>query len=222
MDQTTCERLLNLSFEIEGLVMLLRERADCAPNEVLPLLRDKVAELNRLAGNATDADSERQSQPATEPAPQPEAEEETEEAQSEAIAEASAPEEAEKAADEEAADEAAVVASAEYEEISDTDISLQPSLFDAPESVERIDARLARESARDIHRALTINDRFRFKRELFGNSDAQLNDALDVIAAMNSYDEAEDYFYNDLVWDKDSEDVKDFMNVVANHFGNVR
>lgn len=213
MDQTTCDRLLNLSFEIEGLVMLLRERADCAPDEVLPLLRDKVAELNRLAGNATDADSERQSQPATEPAPQLEAEEETEEAESEAIAETPVPAEA---------DEAAVAASAEYEEISDADISLQPSLFDAPESVERIDARLARESARDIHRALTINDRFRFKRELFGNSDAQLNDALDVIAAMNSYDEAEDYFYNDLVWDKDSEDVKDFMNVVANHFGNVR
>lgn len=213
MDQTTCDRLLNLSFEIEGLVMLLRERADCAPDEVLPLLRDKVAELNRLAGNAIEADSERQPQPATDPAPQPEAEEETEEAESEAIAETPVPAEA---------DEAAVAASAEYEESSDADISLQPSLFDAPESVERIDARLARESARDIHRALTINDRFRFKRELFGNSDAQLNDALDVIAAMNSYDEAEDYFYNDLVWDKDSEDVKDFMNVVANHFGNVR
>lgn len=211
MDQTTCERLLNLTFEIEGLVMLLRERADCAPDEVLPLLRDKVAELNRLAGN--DTDSERQARPATEPDPQPEAEEETEEAQSEAIAEATAPEEAE---------EAAVVASVEYEESNDADINLQPSLFDTPESVERIDARLARESARDIHRALTINDRFRFKRELFGNSDAQLNDALDVIAAMNSYDEAEDYFYNDLVWDKDSEDVKDFMSVVANHFGNVR
>ena len=35
---------------------------------------------------------------------------------------------------------------------------------------------------------------------------------------MSSYEEAEDYFYNDLGWDKNSEEVADFMNVIKNHF----
>lgn len=213
MDQTTCEKLLNLSFEIEGLVMLLRERADCTPDEVMPLLRDKVSALNALIGNESADKSVAAESVVAEPMPQESPAEPTPESTPETTPQ---PEVSPRDADAEAE-----VEESESEAIAD--VSLQPSLFDAdPEPVERIDARFARESARDIHRAFTINDRFRFKRELFGNSNTQLNDALDVIAAMNSYEEAEDYFYNDLVWDKESDDVKDFMSVVAHHFENVR
>ncbi len=44
----------------------------------------------------------------------------------------------------------------------------------------------------------TINDRFRFKRELFNNSDINFNETLARVASMEGYEEAEDYFVDEL------------------------
>ncbi len=75
-----------------------------------------------------------------------------------------------------------------------------------------------RERARDIFRAFTLNDKFRFRRELFRNSQDEFDDTLNVISQMSSITEAEEYIYDDLCWDPDNEDVKAFMDVVAKHF----
>lgn len=64
----------------------------------------------------------------------------------------------------------------------------------------------------------TLNDRFRFKRELFGNSDADFNNTLALVASMENYDEAEDYFLNELQWDPAREDVKDFLDILKKYF----
>ncbi len=72
--------------------------------------------------------------------------------------------------------------------------------------------------AGDIRRAFTLNDKYRFRRELFGNSDVALNDALDVVSAMHSFDEVCEYFSADLGWDLENDDVKDFLDVIATHF----
>lgn len=64
----------------------------------------------------------------------------------------------------------------------------------------------------------TLNDKFRFRRELFGNSDIDMNEALDVVNAMSSREEVEDYFYNDMCWDPANDDVKDFMRIVTAKF----
>ncbi len=65
---------------------------------------------------------------------------------------------------------------------------------------------------------LTINDKFRFRRELFSNNDAELAEALQIAAEMSSAEEVEDYFYNDLCFDAESEVVKDFMRIVTSRF----
>ena len=82
----------------------------------------------------------------------------------------------------------------------------------------RVDEKLQRTLSKDLHKAFSLNDRYRFRRELFSNSELDWNDALNMVASMSSYEEAEDYFYNDLGWDKNSEEVADFMNVIKNHF----
>lgn len=87
-----------------------------------------------------------------------------------------------------------------------------------PQQPMKLDEKLAIDSSREIRRAFTLNDRFRFRRELFENSEARFVEALDVISAMSSYDEAEEYFYDDLCWDPDNEEVKEFMQKVYNHF----
>ena len=82
----------------------------------------------------------------------------------------------------------------------------------------RVDEKLQRSLSKDMRKALSINDRFRFKRELFAGSEVELNQALDLVNAMQSFDEAQEYFIDDLGWDQDNEDVAEFMGLVRRHF----
>lgn len=71
---------------------------------------------------------------------------------------------------------------------------------------------------KSVRKAFSLNDRFRYKRELFANSDVEMNNTLDLVDTMKTYAEAEEYFYNDLQWDKESLEVIDFMFIIRNHF----
>lgn len=82
----------------------------------------------------------------------------------------------------------------------------------------RLDEKLQRACSKDLRAAFSLNDTFRFRRELFGNNAAEMSDAITLVETMKSWDEAEEYFYNDLGWNKDNEDVKDFMAIIKNHF----
>ncbi|MBD5310265.1 MAG: hypothetical protein HDS10_07595 [Bacteroides sp.] len=64
----------------------------------------------------------------------------------------------------------------------------------------------------------TLNDKFRFKRELFGNSDADFNNTLSYVASLDNYLEAEDYFLTELQWNPDREEVKEFLEILKKYF----
>lgn len=76
----------------------------------------------------------------------------------------------------------------------------------------------SRDDARSLRQMFTINDKFRFRRELFGNSETEFADTLNLVSAMGSLAEAEDYFYGDLEWDADSEEVEAFMEIITRYF----
>ena len=177
-----------LTFEIEGLLMLMRERGDDCPAEAEILLASKA---RMLAGYF--------SEPFEENLKDSEPEVETIETIKVEAKEA---------------DPVSNVSQDNEEADGNKDVPLDVPTFDQigfDQSI-RLDEKLARDSA------FTLNDRFRFRRELFGNSENRLVEAIDIIDAMNSLDEAEEYFYGDLGWDRESDDVKDFMAIVANHF----
>ncbi len=67
----------------------------------------------------------------------------------------------------------------------------------------------------DVSHVFTLNDKFRFCRELFRNSNEEFTDTINVLNAMESLEEAEDYLYNDLAWDPESPDVKAFIELIA-------
>lgn len=86
--------------------------------------------------------------------------------------------------------------------------------------IKTLDEKLARQNSKDLKHAFTLNDRYRFRRELFGNSDTEFIDMINLVSAMASLTEAEEYFYGDLEWDQENEEVKDFMNIIALYFAN--
>lgn len=89
---------------------------------------------------------------------------------------------------------------------------------DEPEPPLRVDEKLQRKLSKDIRKAFSVNDRFRFQRELFAGSANAMNTAIEHIEIMRSYGNAELYFYSQLNWDRENEVVQDFMEIVRNHF----
>ena len=64
----------------------------------------------------------------------------------------------------------------------------------------------------------SINEKFRFRRELFDDSDIDFNNTLALVASMENYDEAEDYFINEEGFDMQNKVVKEFMEVIKRYF----
>ena len=73
-------------------------------------------------------------------------------------------------------------------------------------------------TATDLRKMFTLNDTFLFRRELFGGDNAEMTDTLELIASMRSIDEVEEYVYDDLQWNPEDDNVRDFMGLVSNFF----
>lgn len=148
--------------------------------------------------------------PKPEPAEQPEAEPQPE------------PEPEPESIEEEATAQEAADAESEPEIAADAEPVTADDFTTVDDEPVRLDEALQRNMIKDLHHAFSLNDRFRYRRELFGNSDQVMEETLNHIESMATFDEAENYFYNDLEWEYDSPEVADFMVIIKNYFWNKR
>ena len=70
----------------------------------------------------------------------------------------------------------------------------------------------------DFSKALSLNDRFRFKKDLFGGDEAYMNKTLNLLNNMYSYKESIDYLSNELKWDMEDNTVGDFIRLLEKKF----
>ena len=106
------------------------------------------------------------------------------------------------------------------EEAAHADIPVEPEEPKARDEI-KVDELISRREARDLRRAFTLNDKFRFRRELFGSNDALFGQVLNRLSELEDLPEAESYLYDYLGLDRDNDDVKDFVAIVANHFAAI-
>lgn len=64
----------------------------------------------------------------------------------------------------------------------------------------------------------TINEKFRFRKELFDNSDADFNNTLALVASMENFEEAEEYFINEEGFDVNQPVVREFLEIIKRYF----
>lgn len=238
--------------ELEGLLLLIRERGDEAPDELLPYFKERLLTLcDSLGGkfalnfgnqrkndespvvdseaNASRRDDEVDICPAVdgsvadidcEPAAcggcdgsvDASVEETTQHGQNN-VESTSEP------------DCERIASNAEFEEEEDADeVDREENVAESSvaSDVVRVGDMIPRQGQHDLRRSFTLNDRFRFRRELFGNNDNEFADALNLVSAMNSLSEAEEYFYDDLGWDASNEEVKEFISIISRHFNGKR
>lgn len=73
----------------------------------------------------------------------------------------------------------------------------------------------APQSKLDVKHGLSINDRFYFQRELFGNNRDKMNLVMTNLNNLSSTTEIENYLKENTSWNFDNEDVKNFIDIIT-------
>lgn len=188
---TDYDRLLRLTLELEGILTLRVNRRDTIDATNASRLDEMIDSLLAELGNTRLPQPSEPSEP-TEPSDNSDNSDPFDPSDSSDIAEA-----------------------ALLEEAADADTT--SSIGEQPAAMSLND-RLAREKALDLTGAFSLNDRFRFCRELFRGSQQEMNEAIEALSQMSTAEEACEYIYEDLCLDPDNEDVKAFMEIITKHF----
>lgn len=237
--KTDIRKMIAEAYELEGLLLLADNRGADTPEYVFTAIGEKLDRLQMLLGEREGDEGEETQEDACvvendvadagSEELEPEPEEDVAEVTAEQVANGEYDNKQEPMVELVLDDEPTAEPDAETPNVADEteDVEAEDNIEEEPEANEkasddseplRLDEKLQRSRSKDLKSAFSLNDTFRFRRELFGNSAAEMTDALHMVEAMHSFDEAEDYFYGDLGWDRESDDVKEFMAIIKNHF----
>lgn len=77
---------------------------------------------------------------------------------------------------------------------------------------------LEKQNLSDFRKAFSLNDRFRFRRELFGGDEERMNRAINDLNDLHSYEESVSYLHNELKWNIEDIAVADFLKLLEKRF----
>ncbi|RHJ82385.1 hypothetical protein [Parabacteroides sp. AM08-6] len=77
---------------------------------------------------------------------------------------------------------------------------------------------LEKKNLSDFRKAFSLNDRFRFRRELFGGDEGRMNKAINDLNNIHSYEDSITYLNNELKWNIEDEAVADFIKLLEKRF----
>ena len=77
---------------------------------------------------------------------------------------------------------------------------------------------LEKKNLSDFRKAFSLNDRFRFRRELFGGDEARMNKVINDLNDLHSYEDSVTYLNNELKWNIEDEAVADFIKLLEKRF----
>ena len=97
----------------------------------------------------------------------------------------------------------------------------EPEPESEPEPEPEPEVITAPQPSGDLRKAFTINDRFRFRRELFGGDDKAMLDVIAHLSESQSYGDALAYI-DTLGWSADNEAAGEFKEIVSTFFNGYR
>lgn len=77
---------------------------------------------------------------------------------------------------------------------------------------------LEKKNLSDFRKAFSLNDRFRFRRELFGGNEEKMNKAISDLNDLCSYEESVTYLNKVLNWNIEDASVADFIKLLEKRF----
>lgn len=77
---------------------------------------------------------------------------------------------------------------------------------------------LEKKNLSDFRKAFSLNDRFRFRRELFGGDESRMSKAINDLNALSSFEDSVAYLNEELKWNMEDEAVADFIKLLEKRF----
>ena len=77
---------------------------------------------------------------------------------------------------------------------------------------------LEKQNLSDFRKAFSLNDRFRFRRDLFHGDENQMNQVIADLDQTTSLQEAMDYIQGHLAWDLNDETASDFVKLLEKRY----
>lgn len=99
----------------------------------------------------------------------------------------------------------------ELEEMKEIEESQIPSIPEISSNPKKVDGRLIA----DLRKAIGLNDRIRFQRELFGGDASLMNSTIDALNNLSSLADAMEYVVVNFKWDDDNDTVKYFKEILS-------
>lgn len=225
---TDYDRLLRLTLELEGILTLRVNRRDTIDVTNAARLDEMIDHLLAELGNSRPAKVTEEKEELSTEKPETEQSEKLEQSKpSEPSKTIEIPElsdnsdNSDNSNDSDSSDNSV---DTENSEISEAALSEEAADADTPSTIGELSPsmslndRLAREKAADLSGAFSLNDRFRFRRELFRGSQQEMDEAIEALSQMSTAEEAREYIYDDLCLDPADDNVKAFMEIITNHF----
>lgn len=203
------EELLDRVYELEGLLQLALEREEI-PARLHQLIADKAL---RIASPFSKITGREVIEAKASQEPEVEVTDEIEEEIPEEIVDELAGEVPDEEADE-------VTEEIDDEEIDEEVDEVSEEIPDEV-AVEIVDTmRITVEPERmPLRKRFSLNDRFRFSRELFGGNANRFDETLHRLDDMATLSDAEDYLVDELGWDPDDDDIAaEFIDIIRSGF----
>ena len=77
---------------------------------------------------------------------------------------------------------------------------------------------LEKKNLSDFRKEFSLNDRFRFRRELFGGNEDRMNKAITDLNNIHTYEDSVTYLNDELKWNLEDEAVADFIKLLEKRF----
>ncbi len=103
------------------------------------------------------------------------------------------------------------------DKFTETNLSLNDRIGQSKALIDRASL-LGRKPVTDIHKAIKINDRVGFIRELFNGDAAKYQQTIDTLNHLSDLDEALRYIHENFSWDQETEVFKNFIEVIYRRF----
>ena len=111
------------------------------------------------------------------------------------------------------------------QEIVEIEQVIELEIEDKVEEKERIIEEVEEESTpnsnvelRNLMSVIGLNDRFRFRHDLFSNSDEIFRETIDILNKIENFDKAVDYLMKKFAWDEEDATVVYFYDIIKPKF----
>lgn len=208
MTEPQLQELLDMAYEFESLITLALSRQG-APNRIHALIEAKAYAI----ADAAAAYAEAQTQPESQPATEKPGKEQAPEKQKEPTLFDPMP-----------------IAAPEPKPVPELEPEPEPTPTPAPEPIAQPEPELKpapipitpkqepAPKARALRTYFALNDKYRFRRELFGGDGDRMNSAIDTLAGIRNLTQAEDYIYSELGLDPDLDATQEFIEVITPYY----